>query len=79
MRLQDEMEKLGLSDHDENPEIWPLHSDFLHAQIQNWKKATTCDQITHLEDSFPVCICFLHSILMFSIFFLFTLKPIWSN
>lgn len=74
MCLQDEMERLGLSDLDENSEIWPLHSDFLHTQIQNWKKASTCDQLTHLGDSFPVSICFLRSILMFFPSFFIYLK-----
>lgn len=63
------MEKLGC---DENPKEWPL----MNTQIENWGKSLkecedddendVIEQITHLGDSFPVCIC---SLCLFSLFF----------
>lgn len=75
-QISDGMDKLGLSDHDQNHETWPLDSNFLNTQIENWEKSTTCDQITHLGDSFPVCI---YLFLIFQLIFSVNLKPIWSN
>lgn len=68
-QVSEGMEKLGISsnnnngnddddDDDENHKSWPLHSDFLNTQMENWGNTTPCDQ-TNLGNSFPVRICFL--------------------
>lgn len=71
--VSQEMENSSLCDHD-TPKSWPLHSTFLHTQIDNWGNdspvLSSVDGL-NLGNSLPVRILF--------IFYICFLSNFWSS